>query len=99
MASDRARSFADYSKMIKLNSNNALGYRLRGVLFLVLGRDSEAEPLTRYLQLRPDETMATSEEIFRDAMALPADARAEITERLVERFAQDVSPAIASEQL
>jgi putative addiction module component (TIGR02574 family) len=43
--------------------------------------------------------MATSEEIFRDAMALPSDARAELTERLVESLAQDVSPEITSEQL
>jgi putative addiction module component (TIGR02574 family) len=43
--------------------------------------------------------MATSEEIFRDAMALPPDARAELTERLVESLAQDVSPEITSEHL
>ena len=43
--------------------------------------------------------MATSEEIFRDAMALPPEARAELTERLVESLAQDVSPEITSEQL
>ena len=35
--------------------------------------------------------MATSEEIFRDAMALPPDARAELTERLVESLAQDLA--------
>ena len=40
--------------------------------------------------------MATSEEIFRDAMALPPDARAELTERLVESPAQDVSPEITA---
>ena len=43
--------------------------------------------------------MATLEEIFRDAMALPPDARAELTERLVESLAQDVSPEITSAQL
>jgi putative addiction module component (TIGR02574 family) len=43
--------------------------------------------------------MATSEEIFRDAMALPPDARAELTERLVESLAQDVSPEITEAQL
>ena len=43
--------------------------------------------------------MATSEEIFRDAMALPVDARGELTERLVESLAQDVSPDITSAQL
>ena len=43
--------------------------------------------------------MATSEKLFRDAMALPPNARAELTERLVESLAQDVSPEITSEQL
>ena len=43
--------------------------------------------------------MATSEEIFRDAMALPPDVRAELTERLVESLAQDVSPEITRAQL
>src|SRR5206468_2179823 len=43
--------------------------------------------------------MATSEEIFRDAMALPPDARAELTERLIESLVQDISPEISSEQL
>ena len=43
--------------------------------------------------------MATSEEIFRDAMALPADARVELTERLVESLAQDISPEITTAQL
>lgn len=43
--------------------------------------------------------MATSEEIFRDAMALPADARAELTERLVESLAQDISSEITTAQL
>lgn len=43
--------------------------------------------------------MATSEEIFRDAMALPPEARAELTERLVESLAQDISPEITTAQL
>jgi len=43
--------------------------------------------------------MATSEEIFRDAMALPPEARAELTERLVESLAQDISPEITEAQL
>jgi putative addiction module component (TIGR02574 family) len=43
--------------------------------------------------------MATSEEIFRDAMALPPEARAELTERLVESLARDISPEITSAQL
>ncbi len=34
--------------------------------------------------------MATPEEIFRDAMALPPDARTELTERLVESLAQEI---------
>ena len=43
--------------------------------------------------------MATSEKIFRDAMALPPEARAELTERLIESLAQDVSPEITHLQL
>ena len=43
--------------------------------------------------------MATSEEIFRDAMTLPPDARAELTERLVESWAQEISLEITSAQL
>jgi len=43
--------------------------------------------------------MATSEEIFRDAMALPAEARTELTERLVESLAQDIPPEITTAQL
>ena len=43
--------------------------------------------------------MARSEEIFRDAMALAPDARAELTERLVESLAQEISPEITSAQL
>ena len=43
--------------------------------------------------------MATSQEIFRDAMALPPDARAELTERLVESLAQNISPEITTAQL
>ena len=44
-------------------------------------------------------TMATSEEIFRDAVALPPDARAELTERLIASLADDVAPEIAAAQL
>ena len=43
--------------------------------------------------------MATSEEVFRDAMTLPPDARAELTERLVESLAQEISPEITSAQV
>jgi putative addiction module component (TIGR02574 family) len=43
--------------------------------------------------------MPTSEEVFHEVMALPPEARAELTERLVEGLAQDVSPEITSEQL
>jgi hypothetical protein len=43
--------------------------------------------------------MATSEEIFRDAMTLSPEARAELTERLVESLAQEISPEIPSAQL
>ena len=43
--------------------------------------------------------MATSEEIFRDAAALPHEARAELAERLIASLAEDVSPEITGAQL
>jgi len=43
--------------------------------------------------------MATTEEIFRDAVALPRDVRAELTERLIASLAEDVSPEITNAQL
>ena len=43
--------------------------------------------------------MATSEEIFQNAVALPPDVRAELTERLVASLADDVSPEITEAQL
>ena len=43
--------------------------------------------------------MATSEEIFRDAAALPHEARAELAERLIASLAEDVSPEITEAQL
>jgi putative addiction module component (TIGR02574 family) len=43
--------------------------------------------------------MVTSEEIFRDAVALPPDVRAELTERLIASLAEDVSPEITRAQL
>jgi len=43
--------------------------------------------------------MATSEEIFRDAVALPTDVRAELAERLIASLAEDISPKISSAQL
>jgi putative addiction module component (TIGR02574 family) len=43
--------------------------------------------------------MATPEEIFRDAIALPPEARAELTERLIASLAEDVSPEITRAQL
>jgi putative addiction module component (TIGR02574 family) len=43
--------------------------------------------------------MATSEEIFQDAVALPLDVRAELTERLIASLADDVSPEIIEAQL
>ena len=43
--------------------------------------------------------MATTEEIFLDAVALPPDVRAELTERLIASLAQDVSPEVTSAQL
>jgi putative addiction module component (TIGR02574 family) len=43
--------------------------------------------------------MATTEEIFRGAVALPPDVRAELTERLIASLAEDISPKIISAQL
>jgi putative addiction module component (TIGR02574 family) len=44
--------------------------------------------------------MATPEEIFHDAVALPPpDVRAELTERLIASLAEDISPEITSAQL
>jgi len=43
--------------------------------------------------------MATTEEIFRDAVALPPDVRAELTERLIASLAEDIAPEITSAQL
>jgi putative addiction module component (TIGR02574 family) len=43
--------------------------------------------------------MATTEEIFRYAVALPSDVRAELTERLIASLAEDISPEIKSAQL
>lgn len=43
--------------------------------------------------------MATAEEIFHDAVALPPDVRAELTERLIASLAADISPEITRAQL
>jgi len=43
--------------------------------------------------------MATTEEIFRGAVALPPDVRAKLTERLIASLAEDISPEITSAQL
>ena len=43
--------------------------------------------------------MASSEEIFREAVALPVDARTELAERLIASVAEDISPDIAHAQL
>jgi putative addiction module component (TIGR02574 family) len=43
--------------------------------------------------------MATPEEIFRDAAALPQEARAELAERLIASLAEDVSPETIEAQL
>jgi len=44
-------------------------------------------------------SMATSEELFREAMALAPEVRAELAERLIGSLAEDVSPEITSAQL
>jgi putative addiction module component (TIGR02574 family) len=43
--------------------------------------------------------MATSEEIFREAVALPPDERADLTDRLVASLMEDIPPAISEAQL
>jgi putative addiction module component (TIGR02574 family) len=43
--------------------------------------------------------MATTEEIFQNAVALPHDLRAELTERLIASLAEDISPEVTSAQL
>ena len=43
--------------------------------------------------------MATSEEIFREAVALPTDVRVELAERLIASLAEDISPEISVAQL
>ena len=43
--------------------------------------------------------MTTSEEIFHDAVALPADVRAELAERLIASLADDASPEVTEAQL
>ncbi|HAF24738.1 MAG TPA: acyl-protein synthetase [Blastocatellia bacterium] len=43
--------------------------------------------------------MATTEEIFNDAVALPIDVRTELTERLIASLAEDISPEITNAQL
>ena len=43
--------------------------------------------------------MATSEEIFRDAVALPPDVRTELAERLIASLANDVPPEITKAQI
>jgi hypothetical protein len=43
--------------------------------------------------------MATSEEIFRDAVALPPDVCAELTERLVASLADDIPPELSANNL
>jgi len=43
--------------------------------------------------------MGTSEEIFREAMTLSPEVRAELAERLIGSLAEDVSPEITSAQL
>jgi len=43
--------------------------------------------------------MATSEEIFSEAVALPHDERADLTARLVASLVDDIPPEITSAQL
>ena len=43
--------------------------------------------------------MATTDEIFHDAVALPPDVRADLAERLIATLLGDVSPEITNAQL
>jgi putative addiction module component (TIGR02574 family) len=43
--------------------------------------------------------MATTEEIFNDAVALPPDERADLTERLIASLVEDIPAEITSAQL
>ncbi|HEX6728698.1 MAG TPA: addiction module protein [Pyrinomonadaceae bacterium] len=43
--------------------------------------------------------MSTPEEIFREAVALPVEIRAELTERLIASLAEDIAPEIKSAHL
>ena len=43
--------------------------------------------------------MASSEEIFQEAVALPVDARTELTERLIASLAEDINPEVVEAQL
>lgn len=43
--------------------------------------------------------MPTSEEIFREAMSLSPEVRAELAERLIDDLAEDVAPEITEAQL
>jgi putative addiction module component (TIGR02574 family) len=43
--------------------------------------------------------MATFEEIFREAMTLSPEVRADLAERLISSLAEDVSPEITSAQM
>lgn len=43
--------------------------------------------------------MATTEELFHDAVALPPHLRAELTEGLIASLAEDISPEITNAQL
>ncbi len=43
--------------------------------------------------------MATTEEIFHDAVALPPDVCDELTERLIASLAENISPEITNAQL
>ena len=61
--------------------------------------DQEVLPLVETRSTQYAFAMASSEEIFREAVALPVDARAELTERLIASLDQDVDPEIRKLQL
>jgi putative addiction module component (TIGR02574 family) len=43
--------------------------------------------------------MTTAEQLYRDALALPAETRVELTERLVASLAEDVPAEVRREQI
>jgi lipoprotein NlpI len=59
-------AIADYTKIIEMVPSAAFAYKSRGVLFLLLKRDAEAErDLRKYVQLMPNERLMIEDLISR----------------------------------